>query len=117
MNISGSSALVTGGASGLGEATVRRLAAMGAHVVILDRDAQRGEKLAAEIGCAFVPTDVTDPSQVQAAIDRASSLGPLRAAVSCAGVAWAARTLHKDGSPHDYDAFRTTIQINLVGTF
>jgi NAD(P)-dependent dehydrogenase (short-subunit alcohol dehydrogenase family) len=117
MNISGSSALVTGGASGLGEATVRRLVAAGARVVIADRDAKRAEPLAAELGCAFVPTDVTEPSQVQAAVDRASALGPLRAAVSCAGVAWAARTLARDGSPHELEPFRATIHINLIGTF
>jgi NAD(P)-dependent dehydrogenase (short-subunit alcohol dehydrogenase family) len=117
MNIEGVSALVTGGASGLGEATVRRLAAGGARVVIVDRDAARGEKLAGELGTAYVCADVANPDEVRAAVERATALGPLRIAVSCAGVAWAARTLAKDGAPHDLEVFRTVIGVNLVGTF
>ena len=89
MEISGVSAVVTGGASGLGEATVRRLAAAGAKVVILDRDAAKGEALAKELGtdaAAFAPTDVTNAADVTAAVDLAMSRGPLRIAVSCAVV-------------------------------
>jgi NAD(P)-dependent dehydrogenase (short-subunit alcohol dehydrogenase family) len=119
MDLQGAVALVTGGASGLGEATVRRLVAGGARAVIVDRDAQKGEALAKALGAAvaFQPTDVTSAAEVQAAVDRASALGPLRIAVSCAGVGWAARTVGKDGTAHDLELFKTVIGINLVGTF
>ena len=117
MKVDGASAIVTGGASGLGAATVRRLAAGGAKVVIVDRDEARGGALATELGCAFAKTDVTDPAQVEAAIAAATALAPLRVAVSCAGVGWAARTLDKTGKPHDLELFRTVVGINLVGTF
>lgn len=117
MQLQGSVALVTGGASGLGAATVRRLVAGGAKVVIVDRDAARGNALATDIGGVFVAADVTDPAQVEAAVTRAAELGSLRVAVSCAGVGWAARTLDKTGKPHDLELFKTVIGINLVGTF
>ncbi|MBP8806613.1 MAG: SDR family NAD(P)-dependent oxidoreductase [Kofleriaceae bacterium] len=113
-------ALVTGGASGLGAATIRRLAAGGAKVVIVDRDAAKGEALAAELGAErarFAAADVTDAAAVEAAVAVASELGPLRIAASCAGVGWAARTLDKTGKPHDLALFQTIIGINLVGTF
>ncbi|MEJ7598048.1 MAG: SDR family NAD(P)-dependent oxidoreductase [Kofleriaceae bacterium] len=117
MKLSGVVALVTGGASGLGAATVRRLTAGGAKVVIVDRDDQRGAALAEELGTVFAKADVTDPAQVEAAIAEAQKLGPLRIAVSCAGVGWAARTLDKTGKPHDLELFRTVVGVNLVGTF
>jgi NAD(P)-dependent dehydrogenase (short-subunit alcohol dehydrogenase family) len=119
MKLDGVSAIVTGGASGLGAATVRRLHAGGAHVVIADRDDKKGEALEAELGAraAFAPTDVTDPAQVEAACQRAMAMGPLRVAVSCAGVGWAARTLDKSGAPHDLELYKTVVAINLVGTF
>src|SRR5215470_220036 len=117
MQINGSVALVTGGASGLGAATARTLAARGAKVVVVDRDDGKGSALAHEIGGAFAKADVTDAAQVEAAVASASSLGALRIAVSCAGVGWAARTLDKTGKPHDLDLFKTVIAINLVGTF
>ena len=119
MDIRGGAAIVTGGASGLGEATVRRLVGAGAKVVIVDRDAKRGPALAAELGagCAFALTDVTSAEQVQAAIDAAQKLAPLRAAVSCAGVGWAQRTLSKEGVPHDLEVFSKVLAVNLVGTF
>jgi NAD(P)-dependent dehydrogenase (short-subunit alcohol dehydrogenase family) len=119
MKIQGSVALVTGGASGLGEATVRRLAAGGARVVIVDRDEKRGPALAQELGerARFVKADVTSAEDVQAAVDAAQELGGLRIAVSCAGVGWAARTLNKEGQPHELDLFKTVISINLIGTF
>jgi NAD(P)-dependent dehydrogenase (short-subunit alcohol dehydrogenase family) len=117
MKLAGAVALVTGGASGLGAATVRRLASGGARVVIVDRDEARGEALAAELGQAFAKADVTEPAQVEAAITQALALGPLRIAVSCAGVGWASRTLDKTGKPHDLDLFKTVVGINLVGTF
>ena len=117
MKISGSVALVTGAASGLGAATARRLAEGGAKVVVVDRDAARGAEFAKEIGQTFAQADVTDPAQVEAALAKAQELGTLRVAVSCAGVGWASRTLDKTGKPHDLDLFKTVIGINLVGTF
>lgn len=119
MKLSDVVAIVTGGASGLGEATVRRLVAGGGKVVIIDRDEAKGHKLAEELGgsAAFVKTDVTSQADVEAAIARAEQFGPLRVAVSCAGVGWAARTLNKEGQAHALDLFQTVININLVGTF
>jgi NAD(P)-dependent dehydrogenase (short-subunit alcohol dehydrogenase family) len=119
MEISGAAAVVTGGASGLGEATVRRLAGAGAKVVILDRDTAKGEALAKELGEAavYAPTDVTSAADVTAAVELAASLAPLRIAVNCAGVGWAGRVVARDGTPHDLDLFSTVISINLVGTF
>jgi NAD(P)-dependent dehydrogenase (short-subunit alcohol dehydrogenase family) len=112
MQINGSAALVTGGASGLGAATVRRLAAGGAKVMIVDRDEARGQALASEIGAAF-----TKAGQIEAAVAAAAALGTLRIAVSCAGVGWAARTLDRSGKPHDLEPFKTVIGVNLIGTF
>jgi NAD(P)-dependent dehydrogenase (short-subunit alcohol dehydrogenase family) len=117
MKLAGSVVLVTGGASGLGAATVRRLVAGGAQAVIVDRDVARGEARAAELGAVFAAADVTDPAQVEAAIARAGELGPLRVAVSCAGVGWASRTLDRTGKPHDLELFRTIVGVNLIGTF
>ncbi|UJR79645.1 SDR family NAD(P)-dependent oxidoreductase [Sandaracinus amylolyticus] len=120
MDLHGSVALVTGGASGLGRATVEALAARGANVAIVDRDADRAKALAAAIGGdrAFAaPADVADGAAMSAVIDDAASRGPLRVAVACAGVGWAARTVDKDGKPHDLELFRKVIDVNLVGTF
>jgi NAD(P)-dependent dehydrogenase (short-subunit alcohol dehydrogenase family) len=119
MKLDGAVVLVTGGASGLGAATLRRLVAGGARGVIVDRDEAKGEALAAELGgrAVFAKADVTDPAQIEAAVAKASELGPLRVAVSCAGVGWAARTLDKTGKPHDLGLFQTVIGINLIGTF
>jgi len=117
MKLSGSVALVTGGASGLGAATVRRLVAGGAKALIVDRDEARGQALASEIGATFAKADVTDPAQVEAAVAAACTLGTLRIAVSCAGVGFATRTLDRTGKPHDIDVFKTVIGVNLIGTF
>ena len=117
MKLSGSVALVTGGASGLGAATARRLTAGGAKVVVVDRDEARGQALAGELGATFAKADVTDAGQVEAAVATAAGLGPLRVAVSCAGVGWAARTLDKTGKPHDLELFKTVIAVNLISTF
>jgi NAD(P)-dependent dehydrogenase (short-subunit alcohol dehydrogenase family) len=118
MKLHGSVALVTGGASGLGAATVRRLVSGGAKVVIVDRD-DRGAALAAELGggAIFAKADITDPAQTEAAIAAATGLGPLRIVVQCAGVGWASRTLDKTGKPHDLELFQKVIAINLVGHF
>ncbi len=119
MQIQGNVALVTGGASGLGEATVRRLVDAGARVVVVDLPSSRGEALAAELGApaVFAPADVTDEAQVSAAVERAAGLGPFRIAVSCAGIGAAARTVGRDGAPHALDLFTRVVTVNLVGTF
>ena len=119
MEIQGKSALVSGGASGLGEATVRALVERGAKVVIADMNRERGEALAKELGAAvqFAATDVSKEEQVQAAVERASTLGELRAAINCAGIGLAVRVLDKKGEPHPLAIFEKTIAVNLVGTF
>ena len=122
LELNGASAIVTGGASGLGEASVRALAAKGAKVVILDLDRQqeKGDALAKETGGVFAAADVTDAEQVIAAVDAAKELGPVRAVVNSAGVGWATRTIGRDGSyesAHDLEMFRKVIDINLIGTF
>ena len=117
MQLSGSSALVTGGASGLGAATARRLAAAGAHVVVLDLQDDLGKALADELGGTFAKADVTDSDQVQAAVASAAAAAPLRALVNCAGIGMAGRTINKDGTPHDLGVFERVIRINLIGTF
>ncbi len=116
MDLSGSSAIVTGGASGLGAATARRLSQAGAKVVIVDLNAEAGESLASELSGAFVGADVTS-EEVQAAVDAASEMGPLRALVNCAGIGSVARTVNRDGTPHDLAYFQKVISINLIGTF
>jgi len=117
MDITGTSAIVTGGASGLGEATSRRLAAAGAKVVVLDMQDAKGEPLAKELGGVFVHADVTSTEEVQAAVDAASELGPLRVLVNCAGIGWAQRTVDRAGNPHDLGAFEKVVSVNLIGTF
>ena len=111
-------ALVTGGASGLGEATARRLHAEGASVVIADLPSSPGEQLTADLGehVRFVPADVRDESQVQAAIDAAKELGTLRVVVNCAGIGTPGRVVGKRG-PLPLEDFQNVININLVGTF
>ena len=117
MEISTTSAVITGAASGLGEATARHFAALGATVTLLDRDVERGEKVAEEIGGHFVQTDVTNEASVAAAIDTAvEKMGQITTAVNCAGIAYGIKTVGRDG-PHPLDAFQRTIDINLVGTF
>jgi NAD(P)-dependent dehydrogenase (short-subunit alcohol dehydrogenase family) len=120
MDIRGSSAIVTGGASGLGEATVRLLAERDARLVVLDMNDAAGEKLAKEVGGVFVHADVTSTDQVIAAVEAAKELAPVRVLVNCAGIGWASRTIGRDGryeSAHDLDAFTRVISINLIGTF
>lgn len=117
MDLTGVAALVTGGASGLGAATVRRLASAGAHVVIADLQDDKGEALAAEVAGVYQHTDVTREDQVTEAVAVAVESGPLRALVNCAGIGPPARTLNRDGTPHDLGHFRSVIEINLLGTF
>ncbi len=120
VDINGASAIVTGGASGIGAATARQLAAKGARVVVADLQAERGQELAHEIGGVFVSVDVTNTEQIEDAVNTAADLGPLRALVNSAGVGWAQRTIGKDGefaSAHNLDAYKKVLAINLVGTF
>ena len=119
MNLQGKAALVTGGASGLGRATVDALLSAGASVVIADLPSSQGEAVANELGEAarFAPTDVTSEEDVAGAIAGAlEAFGGLRVVVNCAGVAWAQRTVDKNG-PHSLDIFAKVIQVNVVGTF
>ena len=116
MQLAGSVALVTGGASGLGLATATALAAAGAEVVIADLPGSPGQQAAAGLGGVFAPTDVTDEDSVRAAVALASATGPLRVAVNCAGIGTPGRVLGKNG-PHDLAAFARVVQVNLIGTF
>jgi len=120
MELNGISAIVTGGASGIGEGCARLLASRGAKVVIADLQDDKGNALATEIGGAFAHVDVTNPDDVIAAIELAKEMGPLRALVNSAGVGWATRTIGKDGqyeSAHDLNVFKKVVEINLIGTF
>ncbi len=117
MDIGGSSAIVTGGASGLGAATARALSARGARVVIADRRADSGQRVADEIGGFFALADVSDEEQVQGAVDAAVAMGPLRVLVNCAGLGPAARIVDRDGIPIPLTKFEFTIRVNLVGSY
>ncbi len=117
MQIDGSAAIVVGGASGLGEATVRRLHTQGAVVTIADVNAEKGAALASELGLEFLSCDVREEEQVQAAVQKAAEAeGGLRVAVCCAGTGWAQKVAGSKG-PHPLMPFETIIQINLIGTF
>ncbi len=118
MELNGTGAIVSGGASGLGEAIAREFAAAGCRVVVADLNEDRGKAMADAIGGLFVRTDVSDEESVQVAVDAAAAAGPpLRVVVSCAGIGFAARTVGRDGSPHDLAAYRKVIDVNLIGTF
>ena len=120
LDLAGTSSIVTGGASGLGEAAARRLAARGAKVVILDLQDDKGVAVAGDIGGAYVRADVTDAEQVVAAITEAEGLGTLRTAVAAAGVGSASRTIGRDGayeSAFSLADFTKVITINLIGVF
>ena len=120
MELTNTSAVVTGGASGLGEATARRLASRGVKVVLADLNDDAGAAIAKEIGGAHSHCDVTNTDEVIAAIETAKALAPLWSTVNCAGVGWATRTIGKDGeyaSAHDLDVYRKVIEINLIGTY
>jgi NAD(P)-dependent dehydrogenase (short-subunit alcohol dehydrogenase family) len=118
MELQDKAALVVGGASGLGEATARRLHADGASVVIADLNAEKGNALADELGdrARFVEANVLETEQLEAAVATATDGGELRASVCCAGIGWAQRTVSKQG-PHDLEIFSNVIKVNLIGTF
>jgi NAD(P)-dependent dehydrogenase (short-subunit alcohol dehydrogenase family) len=120
MDITGASAIVTGGASGIGAAAARMLAAKGAKVVVADLQDDKGQALAAEIGGVFCHVDVTKTEDIIAAVETAKEMGPLRVLVNSAGIGFASRTVGKDGSydsAHNLDWFKRVIAINLVGSF
>jgi NAD(P)-dependent dehydrogenase (short-subunit alcohol dehydrogenase family) len=117
MEVRGAGALVAGGASGLGAATARSLAAAGAKVTVADLNPERGEALAEEIGAAFVVADVTDSEALEAAVARAAEAeGGLRISVCCAGIGWAERLARARGA-HELEYFANVVKVNLIGTF
>jgi NAD(P)-dependent dehydrogenase (short-subunit alcohol dehydrogenase family) len=116
MDIEGSVAVITGGASGLGLATAKRLAAAGAKVAILDLPSAHGAEAAEEFGGIFAPADVTSEGDVTAALDAAAELGPIRIAVNCAGIGTAGRVIGKKGVL-PLDDFARVVTVNLIGTF
>lgn len=117
MELEGASAVITGGASGIGEACARRLSLLGAKPVICDLNEERGREIAKELGGTFVKCDVTKTEQNQAAVDAALALGPLRAVVNAAGIGNANRTVNREGDPFPLDQYVFVIQVNLIGTF
>ena len=119
MDITGSVALVTGGASGLGLATARRLVKSGAKAVLVDLPSSKGDEVAASLDGAavFAAADVTDEAAVRSALDAAGELGPLRVVVNCAGIGTPGRLLGRDGTAYPIDPFVKVIQVNLIGTF
>jgi NAD(P)-dependent dehydrogenase (short-subunit alcohol dehydrogenase family) len=120
MELNGSSAVVTGGASGIGAAAARQLAAKGAKVVVVDLQEDEGNAVADQIGGAFCKVDVTNTDDIINAVEMATSMGPLKALVNSAGIGWAQRTVGKDGSydsAANLEAFQRVININLIGTF
>jgi 3-hydroxyacyl-CoA dehydrogenase/3-hydroxy-2-methylbutyryl-CoA dehydrogenase len=119
VEVAGKSALVAGGASGLGEATARTLIAAGATMTIADLNAEKGEALATELGqgATFVQADVTDEAAVAAAVEQAAAHDDgLRISVCCAGIGWAERVAHK-GGPHNLEFFSNVVKVNLIGSF
>jgi NAD(P)-dependent dehydrogenase (short-subunit alcohol dehydrogenase family) len=119
MDLTGASAVVTGGASGLGHATATALARRGMRVVILDLPTSAGAHVADELGAGvrFAPADVTDTAGVSAALDEAERLGPLRAVVHCAGRGGPVRVVERDGQPGSMELFESIVRVNLFGTF
>jgi NAD(P)-dependent dehydrogenase (short-subunit alcohol dehydrogenase family) len=117
MNLQGASAIVTGGASGIGEACARQLAALGARLVIADLQEERGKSVASEIGGVFVKCDVSSEDDGHLVIAAAGELGPLRALVNSAGLGRAGRTVDRNGDPMPQATFDFVIKVNLLGSF
>ena len=117
MDLSNSSAIVTGGGSGLGEACARRLSQLGAKCVVVDLNEEKGNAVAEDIGGQFIKADVSNTEQVQAAVDAALAIAPLRALVNGAGIGSAGRTVDRSGNPFDLASFEMVLRVNLIGTF
>ena len=117
MDLTGASAVITGGASGIGEASARNLAGLGARCVIVDLQDEKGEAVSNELGGLYVKADVADEEQVQAAMEAAMEMGPLRALVNGAGIGSASRTVDRNGDPMPLAQFEFVIRVNLIGTF
>ncbi|MEM8923348.1 MAG: SDR family NAD(P)-dependent oxidoreductase [Actinomycetota bacterium] len=117
INLEGTSAVVTGGASGIGEASARQLAALGARVVIADLNEDRGQAVASELGGLFVRCDVSSEADGEAAVAAASEMGPLRSLVNSAGLGRANRTVNRNNEPAPQDEFDFVIKVNLLGTY
>ena len=117
MELKNSSAIITGGGSGLGEACARRLSALGAKCIIVDLNDDKGNAVANDIGGQFVKADVSNSEQVQAAVDAAQKLAPLRALVNGAGMGNAGRTVSREGEPFPLENFEIVLKVNLIGTF
>jgi NAD(P)-dependent dehydrogenase (short-subunit alcohol dehydrogenase family) len=117
VNLEGSSSVVTGGASGIGEACARQLAAAGSRVVVADLNEDRGQAVASELGGLFVRCDVSSIEDAKTAVNAASEMGPLRALVNSAGIGWAARTIDRNNEPMELDKFQMVIKVNLIGSF
>ncbi len=119
MELNGTTAVVTGGASGLGLATTHALVEKGVHVLVIDRDSERAKELQNTLkdNVSVVVADVTSRDDVENALEVLAGRGPLRVTVNCAGIGIAKRIIGKDGSPHDIESFHKVIQVNLIGTF
>lgn len=117
MNLKGASAVITGGASGIGEASARKLSDLGAQVVIADLNEERGQAVASELGGLFVRCDVTSEEDATAAVSAATEMGPLRALVNSAGLGFAARTVDRNNDPMPQENFEFVIRVNLLGSF
>ena len=117
MDLNATSSIITGGASGIGLASAKRIAALGARVVIVDMNEEKGAAAAKALGGRFVKADVADEAQVQVAVDAATELGPLRTLLNAAGIGSASRTINKEGVPFDLGTFERVIRVNLIGTF
>ena len=117
LDLQDKSAVVTGGASGIGEASARQLAALGAKCVIADLNEERGQQVATDVGGIFVKCDVTSEQDAADAVTAANDMGPLRALVNSAGIGMAGRTINRENEPMDLGIFKKVIDINLVGSF
>ena len=117
MDLEGSASIVTGGASGIGEASARQLAAAGSRVVIADLNEDRGRVIASELGGLFVKCDVSSTEDADAVVAAAGEMGPLRALVNSAGLGFAGRTIDRDNQPFPLENFEFVIRVNLIGTF
>ena len=117
MEIAGTSAIVTGGASGIGAASARALTKRGVRCVLIDLNDELGEAMASELGGLYVKADVANPEQVQVAVDAAAEMAPLRALVNAAGIGTPGRTVDREGNPLPLEYFEKIIRVNLIGTF